>query len=58
MLLKQGENVTQNVAALKAANLESTKVVEKHTEDTRSFIKVGPFSLYKTKNVSNWRNSK
>jgi hypothetical protein len=40
LLLNQGENVTENVAASKAANLESTKVVEKHTEDTRSFIKV------------------
>ncbi|MFI5405692.1 MAG: hypothetical protein ACHQ1D_04180 [Nitrososphaerales archaeon] len=39
-LFKQGENVTGNVAAIKAANPEFAKVVEKHTEDTRSFIKV------------------
>jgi hypothetical protein len=39
-LFKQDENVTKNVAASKAANLESTKVVEKHTEDARRFIKV------------------
>ena len=45
VLLKQGENVTENVAALNAANPEYAKVVEKHTQDTRRFIKVKP-SLY------------
>ena len=51
-LLLQGESVTQNVAASKAASLDSTKVVVEHTEDTRSYIKVRPFLHIKLRNLA------
>ena len=57
-LLKQGENVTENVAALKAANPEYAKVVEKHTQDTRRLHKSKTISLFKIGKCSSWRNSK
>jgi hypothetical protein len=52
LLLKQGENVTENVAAFEAASLDSTKVVVEHTKDTRSFIKVRPFLHIKLRNLA------
>ena len=46
LLLKQGENVTENVAALKRQTLNTRKLSKKHTEDTRSIHKSKTISLY------------
>jgi hypothetical protein len=52
LLLKQGENVTENVAALKAANPGYAKVAEVHTENTQRFIKVKPSLYLKLRSVA------
>jgi hypothetical protein len=52
LLLKQGENVTQNVAAFEAATPEYTKVADEHTKDIQRFIKVKPSLYIKLRSVA------